>query len=550
MKRIRNFFNEEKPFDIKDVFIITIIVIFYTLLSFHNLGDNKAPQTYQDINATGIKIELDKKTFVNQIVFYTGEESGDYNFEISTDDKNYSNNIVLNADGCFKWKKGNVTSFAKYIRLIPRDGNYLSLGEIALYDNAGHKIPIKIKGNGEKIYNLTDEASTIPEEVSYMNSTYFDEVYFARTTYDLLKNYPAYEWAHPPLGKIIQAIPTLITKEFTPFNYRFMGNIAGILMIIVMYAFAKAMFRKRKYATAAALLMTFDNFHFTQTRLGTVDSHLALFILLSYFFMFLYMKENRKWWQLLLSGIFIGCAIATKWTGLFAGLGLAIIYFIYKFKTKDKWVPFLLKGFGFFVAIPILIYTVSYLAIPYSNGLEKNNVSSIIEKSIDMYDYHSNVTEDHPFSSKWYSWPISYKPIWYYTNSKDNLHRQTIVAIGNIMIWWPAIIAFFILPYFIVKKKNKKSLFLLIAILSMFLPYVFINRPMFIYHYFILLPFMMLAIINMFYQINKTGRRDILMLCYLIAVIIVFFIYYPVSSGTVTTEEYINATKILKSWIY
>lgn len=550
MKKIRKFFNEEKKFDIKDLFLITIIVILYSILSFINLGSTKDPQTFYDINPTGLKIILEKKTFVNQIEFYTGEHAGDYNFEISTDDKSYSNNIVLNGDGCFKWRKGSLTNYAKYIRLVPRDGSTLSLGEIALYDNAGNKIPIKIRANGENVYNLTDESSTIPDEISFMNSTYFDEVYFARSVYDIYKQNTMYEWVHPPLGKIIQAIPTLVTHKFTPFNYRVMGNIAGIMMIVVMYLFGKAMFRKRKYALTAALLMALDNFHFVQTRLGTVDSYLTLFILLSYFFMFLYMKKDRKWWQLLLSGIFISCAIATKWTGLFAGLGLAIIYFIYKFKAKEKWIPFLLKGFGFFIIIPLLIYSTSYLVIPHVNGLEKNNIAGIATKAEAMYEYHSQLEHDHPFSSKWYSWPLCYKPMWYYSNSIDANHRQTIVAIGNIMIWWPGILCFFLLPYFIVKKKNKKSLFLLIAILSMFLPYMFIGRAMFIYHYMIILPFIMLAIVNMFYQFNKTGKLDRLLIAYLIAVAIIFVIYYPVSSGLTVTEKFIEATKVLGSWTY
>ena len=130
--------------------------------------------------------------------------------------------------------------------------------------------------------------------------------------------------------------------------------------------------------------MAFDNFHFVQTRIGTVDSFLALFVLTSFFFMYLYMKKDRRWWQLLLSGIFIGCAIATKWTGIYAGLGLAIIYFIYIFKTKEKWIPFILRGLGFFIIIPMLIYTSSYLVIPHANGLDKNNISGIVTKAIEL----------------------------------------------------------------------------------------------------------------------------------------------------------------------
>ena len=550
MKKIKKFFNEESKFNIKDLFVLSIIIIFYTILSFINLGTNTSPQTFYDINALGIKITLDKQEFVNQIVFYSGENSGDYNFEISTDDKNYSNNIILNADGCFKWKKGNVSSYAKYIRLIPRDGNTLSLGELSLYDNSGNKIPIKITSMGKEVYTLSDEASAYPKSISFKNSTYFDEVYFARSAYDYNEGKKVYEWTHPPLGKLIQATPVLLTDNFSPFNYRIMGNIAGILMIIVMYLFGKALFKKRKYATIAALLMTFDNFHFVQTRIGTVDSFLVLFILLSFYFMFLYIKKDGKLWHFILSGIFIGCAIATKWTALFGGIALAIIYIIYKFKTKKKWIPFIWHGLAFFILVPTLIYFGTYMIVPNMNGLENNNIKSVVKMNKNMYEYHSNVKDDHLFSSKWYTWPVNYKPVWYYTKDVDSSHSQSIVAIGNIVIWWPAIIAFFVLPYFIVKKKNMKSLFLLITILSLYLPFMFIDRVMFLYHYFIVLPFMMLALVNLLYQLNKTSKRDYLILLYMVLVVICFIVYYPVSSGMTISNDYVEATKLLKSWIY
>ena len=167
-----------------------------------------------------------------------------------------------------------------------------------------------------------------------------------------------------------------------------------------------------------------------------------------------------------------------------------------------------------------------------------------------MYNYHKGVQDPHPFSSKWYSWPISYKPVWFYTSDADYNYRETIVAIGNIMIWWPAILTFFLLPYFLVKKKNKKSLFLLICILCMYLPYIFIGRVMFLYHYFIVLPFMMLSIVNFFYQTNKSSKIDSLLLLYVFAVVLTFNIYYPVSSGKNISVDYIENTKLLDSWTY
>ena len=75
---------------------------------------------------------------------------------------------------------------------------------------------------------MIDERHTVPKQISHLNSTYFDEIYFARTAYEYANGLPAYEWVHPPLGKLLMAIPIKLGK-MAPFYYRFMGNVAGIL---------------------------------------------------------------------------------------------------------------------------------------------------------------------------------------------------------------------------------------------------------------------------------------------------------------------------------
>ena len=46
MKKIKEFFNEEGKFNVKDVLVLTIIVVFYSILSFINLGTTSNPNTF------------------------------------------------------------------------------------------------------------------------------------------------------------------------------------------------------------------------------------------------------------------------------------------------------------------------------------------------------------------------------------------------------------------------------------------------------------------------------------------------------------------------
>ena len=51
---------------------------------------------------------------------------------------------------------------------------------------------------------MFDENDTFPADgISFRNSTYFDEIYHARTAYEFLHGLPTYETTHPPLGKVI-----------------------------------------------------------------------------------------------------------------------------------------------------------------------------------------------------------------------------------------------------------------------------------------------------------------------------------------------------------
>ena len=166
-----------------------------------------------------------------------------------------------------------------------------------------------------------------------------------------------------------------------------------------------------------------------------------------------------------------------------------------------------------------------------------------------MYDYHANLVATHPFTSKWYEWPIMYKPVWLYSGSSINGMRETIVDIGNPLIWWVGIIGFIYLVISAI-KKNDLSRFILIFILSSIIPYIFVGRIMFIYHYFITLPFIMIGIVSLIKWITEKTKSDKVYWIYIYSVIIMFFIFYPVVSGKMIDNEYIESLKWLSSWYF
>lgn len=550
MQKVKIFLNESNSkLNKKDYILLGIILITYGIISFINLGSTINPNTFLGGNTTKqVIIELKNPDYIATMKIFNGDKNSKYQIYTSLDNKKYTYINDYEGTGSFSWQSERILSSAKYIKILFLDNS--DIGEIGFYNNSEKYIPIKkIIYNNKKISCLNDEKNTIPKNISYMNSTYFDEIYFARTAYEYVHGISTYEWTHPPLGKLIQAIPIFITGYMSPFNYRLMGNIAGILMLAVMYIYAHTLFKKRKYSLFASLLMMFDTFHFAQTRMGTADSHLVLFILLASLFMTKF-TQTDKIRYLFLSGLFFGLSVSVKWTGFYGGLALAIIYFSYLIKNKKLKLNKIFLGTSFFVIIPLIIYCGIYLTFPNNNINYTNNIKSIITEQKDMYNYHSKLKDSHPFSSSWYTWPISYKPVWYHQKIINANKKETISGVGNIFIWWFGIIGVIYTLYKLIKDKDKTSFIILISILSLWLPYLFIRRAMFLYHFFPALPFVMLSIINLLKNIEEKFKINYLIIIYMIPVIIFFILYYPIVSGIPTNISYIDNLKLFSSWIF
>ncbi len=548
----------------KDIIYMSIITLIYTIVSFINFGSFTNPQTFWQFTTkrNSAIIELPDNTYVSKIKYYTGVKSESFTLSSSDDNVNYENSLILNADSVFHWFETTANKTYKYIKISGQTVNTY-LGEIAFFDKENNLITVKPLNENAKL--ITDEQNTIPEKISFLNSTYFDEVYFPRTAYEHLHDLDIYEWTHPPLGKLIMAIP-IIFLGITPFSYRLMGNIAGILMIPVMYVFAKMLFKRSRYGILAGSLMALDGMHFVQTRIGTVDSFLVLFILLSYMFMYKYIintnaRLRKRLFCLLLSGIFIGMSIAVKWTGLFAGLGLAIIFFISfiieivkkrKF-TKDKFI-ILLSCILFFIIIPITIYLASYIPFFTSEHKPIPNTASFINWQEKMYEYHHDLKSNHTYSSKWYTWPFTQKSILYSTGTADNNKITRIALLGNPAIFWISVPCMISLVILAISKRKFKYLFLIIAILSLYCPYIGIPRIMFLYHYFPVLPFAMLSIVafaEFVSEIIPLKNFSFYFIGLILLVSLIFFVmFYPVYSGFPVPSEYLKNLKWLHGWVW
>lgn len=511
---------------------------------------------------------------------------GNIQIETSRDGNTWQNCGNLNEESTyvFAWSHFFLEEPGSYLRLTSLDGSSV-LNEIGL-KLQGRTELASLTELGTGGAALIDEQNTIPFYTSYENSTYFDEIYHARTAYEHILGLEPYENTHPPLGKYIISLGIRIFG-MNPFGWRFMGTLFGVLMLPVLYHLLKQLFGKTSLCCAGTLLFALDFMRFTQTRIATIDTYAVFFLLLMYDSMVVFLRRDllkdsmkRLLLPLLFCGIFTGLGIASKWTAAYGALGLAALFFgklILSFRdavrNREELLP--LKRVSlklclwcclFFLAIPFGLYFAAYLPLTTLSHNRASLWECFWRYQTTMFNYHSQLVAEHYFASPWYEWPFVVRPIWYFSGNPADAqcHYSTISALGNPLLWWAGIPALLAAGVQWVRERKVYAAVVLCGFLSVYLPWALVPRLTFIYHYFTAVPFLIIALTGVFAKLPETqlGRLSLKMRgrslslaalfpwCLTAGCLILFCVYFPVISGMPADRAYINALRLFPTWYF
>lgn len=576
----------------KDLLPMLLLTAVYAFTAFFQLGDTHAPQSYTVFQrGDSITFSFSQPVEVDRISYFTVIGTGSYRLEYSDDGANWAAlELPQTYNSLLKWKVleldqadgdtpaiGAVTAKLFRISAVKVDRTEgLWLGELALWSGDTPLLPSYVDEEGAALFDEPDEWAA---KSTYMNSSYFDEIYHARTALEHLNNIYPYEVSHPPLGKLILSLGILLFG-MTPFGWRFMGTLFGVLMVPVLYVFLKNLFGKTPVALCGTALFAFDFMHLVQTRIATIDTYGVFFILVSYYFMYRWLtvpagtKLRRSALPLFLSGLFWGIGCASKWIVIYAGVGLAVLWLLGLIFKRREWAQLtyeaaergdplpprfsshvagtIVLSVVFFVLIPAGIYIASYL--PYATAKAAQTGSEVTLKSlltilwdnqVFMLTYHQGVHTPHPYESYWYQWIFDGRPILYYrdlTLSKTEGIKSLFASFNNPLVSWAGLLAFFAIVIEAIRKKSGKALFILIAILSQFVPWLPIGRILFAYHYFPTILFLVFAIAYLMDRMMERRRAGYALAVYGFTgyAVALYAVFYPALIGLYTPLWYNN----------
>ncbi len=526
-----------------DALIMALIALAYAGAAFWKLGDTRAPQSFVNMENSSAVIELKGEQPVCAIGLYTGVGIGGYAIEYAPDGESFSPLTAFtqtHAD-VLKWHSVALDAPVTGGALRISGSGNVWLGELVCFDK--DVATVAVSGS---VPQLCDEQELACSVQDYMNSSYFDEIYHARTAWEHLNSVEPYEITHPPLGKLIISLGISIFG-MTPFGWRFSGTLFGVLMLPVMYVFIKKLFGGRAVPAAGTLVFASDFMHFVQTRIATIDTYSVFFILLMYLFMYLFVSGGKRRY-LALSGLFFGLGAASKWTCMYAGAGLAVIWLIWVLK-EAKAGRLTVRGFAalvgfstvFFVVLPALIYSAAYYPYAAARGnirfFSADYFRIVLDNQAYMFDYHSNIVAEHPYSSRWYQWMLDIRPILYYLQYYPDGTRSSFGAFVNPALCWGGLLSLFVLIYRAVSHRDRRAAFILLGYLAQLLPWVFVRRLTFEYHYFPSTVFLVLALAYVF-QLFRENSKSWKYHVYGFALLSValFALFYPALSGKVVNN--------------
>jgi len=383
----------------------------------------------------------------------------------------------------------------------------------------------------------------------------FDEVYHVPTLRAYSQNNPAgyewwqtapepntaYDWLHPPLAKLIQAVSVKILGDHS-FAWRFPSAVFGTLSILALYFFTLTLFKNKQLALLAAFIFSLDGLQLTMSRIAMNDIFVTTWTIFSLAFFFKYInsksKQSNKF--LFLTGLFTGLALATKWSALFL-YPIFLIFLLPKIIKSKKLIKNLLFTTYYLLFIPLIIYLLSYSQF----FLQGHTLEQFRQLNQQIINYQTTLKATHDYQSTAAQWPLLLKPVWFHVdyNKTSTAH---IYNLGNPIIFWSALIAVFYSIAKLFSKAFNSSQPLPYSVISYFFlwaPWILSPRILFFHHYLPALPFICLILAWSLWQLKPPFKKPIIS-SFLLLTFAVFIFFYPLNTAVPIPA------RLLKYWFW
>ena len=367
-------------------------------------------------------------------------------------------------------------------------------------------------------------------------------------------------WVHPPLGKWIIALLGIGPLGQRPIGWRLPSAVFGLVGVGLLYLLAIRLWRSVWWAGFAALLLALDGLHIVQSRMAMLDIFLTTFVTAAVLFLVLDREQmgrslSGRWLRIerlfgspfrLWAGVFLGCAVATKWSGAFAlpfAAGLCAIWAFTRGRDDRSPIATLSTLIACFVVVPLGTYLLSYCAFFFQHGFA---VHDFLTLQSAMFRYQQAHLAIQPENSLPWTWPLLLHPVRYLELTRDGA-SSIVVALGNPVLWWGFLLLLPLAILQVVRRPAWQDAVVFGGYAAMFLPWFAVGRTQFIWYMLPAVPFMSLVMAATFRRLPmRIGRSSAIMFAG--GALLVAVLFLPVWTGRLVPAPWIRALAWLPDW--
>ncbi len=395
----------------------------------------------------------------------------------------------------------------------------------------------------------------------------FDEVYYVDGARDLLKYGVEVNGAnpefivHPPVGKWLIAGGIELFGD-SEFGWRFASAVFGTLLILLFARLIHVLFYSPLLTALGAALMALDGLLLVHSRTALLDLFLTFFTVLGVLLWY----RNRHIW----AGIAFGLAIGCKWSAIYfvAVIGLIAVYQILASRDIRKSIKPIVAKFAQYGLLPVLVYILTWTGWFISNRgwsrqWSSNPFISWLHYHSEMLNFHTGLTEKHPYEANPWSWLVMGRPTSFFYESPQGCGAkdcaQEVLALGTPILWWVGTIALAVVVGYWIKslihhRVDSAANIVVLGIAAGYLPWFAMQqRTVFSFYAIIIEPFMIVAIVYCAKLLLGSGLKPAVsqsIVGGIFALIVLCFIFFiPLFTGQIITYEDWRVRMWFESWI-
>jgi dolichyl-phosphate-mannose-protein mannosyltransferase len=244
----------------------------------------------------------------------------------------------------------------------------------------------------------------------------------------------------------------------------------------------------------------------------------------------------------------LGCSVASKWYGVMGfGVGFVVLVAVALQGIVFERRPMVWgnpRGFRLDAAlVTVLLVGSTIYALAWAPDLmrrspdpaEIHNLNDVVYRQYSMFEYHDVTVRSatHPYSSKWWEWPLDMVPVAYYfndarvdRNDPNACCVEEITSMPNPMILWFGLICVPWVAMLAWRERNKGYALIVLTYLLQWLPWMRSPRITFAYHFYVDIPLICLCNAIVLQRIWRRSRGAVAI--YVTIVVAAFVYFYPI----------------------